>query len=123
MRLALVGISSVKKYSMLCFADGMVTKEMHNRLDKTCHLRSLFWTTTCLVRPLYEVYLLCNSLYLMFILPLLCEATGLLWPFSVEKSSGFTKQVLLYRILADCPTPIFSTKSCDMLKIFLFKTT
>ena len=37
------------------------------QVSKTCHSRSLFWTPTCLARSLYEVYLLCNSLYLMFI--------------------------------------------------------
>ena len=62
--------------------------------SKTCHLRSLFWTATCLVRPMYDVYLLCNSIH--FILPLLCKVTYLLQPFSVEKTSGLTKQVLLY---------------------------
>ena len=39
------------------------------RYSKICHLRSLFWTATCLVRPLYEVNLLCNSIGLMFIRP------------------------------------------------------
>ena len=53
--------------------------------SKICLLRSLFWTATCLVRELCEVNLLCNSLDLMFILPLLCKVACLLWPFSREK--------------------------------------
>ena len=40
-------------------------------LQQNCHLRSLFYTAIFLVWPLYEVYLLCNSLDLMFMLPLL----------------------------------------------------
>ena len=37
--------------------------------SKTSHLRLPFWTaTTSPVRPLYEVYLFCNSLDFMFIL-------------------------------------------------------
>ena len=32
-----------------------------NNYSKTCHLRSMFWTATYIVRPLYEVNLLYNS--------------------------------------------------------------
>ena len=35
--------------------------------SKTCYLRSLFWTATCLLQPLFEAYLLCNSLDFAFI--------------------------------------------------------
>ena len=71
----------------------------------TCHLRPLFWTTTCFVRQFYEVYILCNSLDLMFILPLLCKVVCLLPQFSVGKTRDLTKQVLLY--LYCCKNYIF----------------
>ena len=64
-------------------------------------LRSLVWTATCLVRQLYEVNLLCNSLDLMFILPLLFKVTCLLRPIFVAIFSGHSKQVLLYRIFSN----------------------
>ena len=35
--------------------------------SKTCYLRSLFWTSTYLLQPLFEAYLLCNSLDFTFI--------------------------------------------------------
>ena len=57
--------------------------------NKTCHSRSLFWTGTCTVRPLYVVHLLDNSLDLRFVLPLPCKLTCLVRPLSVEKNSGF----------------------------------
>ena len=47
-------------------------------------MRSLFWAPTCLVRALYEVHLLRNFLYLLFILTLPCKITSRLWPFSVK---------------------------------------
>ena len=72
------------------------TKFSSVQYNKTCPLRSLFWTATCLVRPLYEVHILCNSIDLMFILPLFCKATCLLRPIFVENFSGRSKQVLLY---------------------------
>ena len=71
------------------------TKHGYN-YRKTCYLRSLLWTATCFVRPLCKIYLLYNSLDLMFILPLLCEGTCLLRPIFVENFGGLSKQVLLY---------------------------
>ena len=46
-------------------------KRWQLKCSKTGHLRSLIWTATCLVRPLYEVNLSCNSINLMFFFPLL----------------------------------------------------
>ena len=71
--------------------------------SETCHLRSLFWTATCLIRPLYEVNMLRNSIDLMFISPLFCLATCLLLPNFVENFSGRSKQVSLYILTTNCP--------------------
>ena len=43
---------------------------VYMRYSKTRHLRSLFWTATCLVRSFHEVNLLCISIDFMFITPL-----------------------------------------------------
>ena len=51
--------------------------------------------------------LLCNSLDLVFILPLLRKVTYLLREFSVEKSSGLTKQVLVQFIAISLQVQIF----------------
>ena len=73
---------------------------------KLAILWSLFCTDTYFVAPLYEVYLLCNSLDFMFILQLLWTVTCLLRPwFSVEKTSALTKQFLL----------LFKFNSADLL--------
>ena len=34
-----------------------------NEKSKTCDFRFIFWTVTCLVRALYEVYLSCSYLH------------------------------------------------------------
>ena len=49
------------------------------------------WLSRCIVGPFSEVYLLYNFLHLMFLLPLLCNVTYILRPFSVEKTSGIIK--------------------------------
>ena len=59
-----------------------------------------FWTASCLVRPLYEANLLCNSTDFMFILSLISKATCLLQPIFVENFSGRSKQVVLCRKLS-----------------------
>ena len=46
----------------LCTSLGILVQWMHH-YSQTCHLRSLFWTATYHVRPLYEVYLFYNSLH------------------------------------------------------------
>ena len=68
----------------------------YSRYSKSRHLRSLFWTIICLVRPLYEVNRLWKSIDLMFILRFFCKATCLLRPIFVENFSGRSKQVLLF---------------------------
>ena len=52
--------------------------------SKTCHLRSLFLTGTCIVRPLYEINILCNFADVMFILPLFRTVTCLSRPISLK---------------------------------------
>ena len=73
----------------------LVFPVLNYRYSKTCHLRSLVWTARCLVRPLQQVKLLCNSIDLMFILPLFYKTTCLLRSIFVENFSGHSKQVLL----------------------------
>ena len=76
-------------------------------------LVSLLWTATCLVRPLYEVNLLGNSMDFMFILSLLCKATCCLRQNFVENVSDRSKQVLLYLIAGKLGTP--QTSWCNHL--------
>ena len=75
--------------------------------SKTCHLRSLFWMATCFVRPLYKVDLLCNSLDLMFVLPLFCKANCILLLIFVDNFSGRSKQVRLFCAATCFLWPVF----------------
>ena len=65
---------------------------VQSRYSKTCHLRLLFWTATCLVRLFYEVNLICTIPDLMFMLLLFCKPTCPVRPISVENFSGRSKQ-------------------------------
>ena len=70
-----------------------------NWYSKTYQLWSPFWTTTCLSRPLYKVYIL-NSSDLMLILPFLCKDTCFYGPILLKNrwsyKTGFTIRSLFY---------------------------
>ena len=71
-------------------------KHLFKSAVKPVDLWSLIRTAASLLRPLFEVNLLYNSIDFMFILPLFCKATCLLRPISVENFNGHSKEVLLY---------------------------
>ena len=80
--------------------------------SKTCHLWLLLWSAICLVKPLHEVYILCNSLDFMFIWTPLWGRLPFRAIFCWKKTSGLTKQGVLYLFQVAALTECFIVWSC-----------
>ena len=64
--------------------------------SKSRHLRSILWTATSLVRPVYEVYLFCNSLDFMVIPPSFARPPAFYGHFLLKRNRSIWTGVHLW---------------------------